>query len=773
MQYRFVRTPDPIYIETEKEALSWVKRYASKRTIGFDTETTGLDKTKARIKFFSMSDGETRICGPVRLLDLFAELVLENDKIAKHMTNAKFDMHMAANHGIYIAGKIYDSVVLDWLLDENRNFHGLKQTSADYLGLQMAPFKEVFGAVGSTDKEVEMLCRIHDILEAADANASAETLVKLGKASGHPEVIEAVKKLSKARDEGYSLTAKQLLTIARKLGIAPKSAGTFGPVADFGALIGLDFIESKADRLAWAHIMDDPALVAEATDYSLSEARKRVSEDVNPLEMLRLLVGDYASLDAWASYTLVNVLKEELSNIEWENTESLVDYYEQKSEPFLRTLWNLERRGIQIDLEEIEEIKGPMEKDIQRLEREIVRIAGYDINPNSPAQLRDIFYKKNAAGEWEDPFGNLPKSWSKGGASGIAQPSTDQKSISEWADKGHDLARALVDHRKLTKLFGTYITALPTYVDHRGRIHTDLKQAGTVTGRLSSADPNLQNIPARGQWGATLRKLFVAREGYTLIVADYDQLEMRIMAHMSGDPKMISTIQQGLDLHAMTAALAKGYDYKEIAAAKKADNPTVEQKALLDIRSKMKAVGFGLIYGIGPVKLGMQLGLPVTSTKARNGKTFEKCAEGEALISTYFGIYPDVKAFIDDSHDRCERDLYVRTIGGRYRRLPDIASLDKAISSQARRQSCNAQIQGSAADIAIEAMLRCEHDRRLADLGVTMLLQIHDELIFECPLEAVDKALPLVIENMENPFPMAVPITVSAHAAPTWGDAKG
>ena len=773
MQYRFVRTPDPIYVETEKDARAWAKRYQSKPSIGFDTETTGLDKTKARIKFFSFSDGESRICGPVRLLDIFAEGVLENPKIDKHMTNAKFDMHMAANHGITVQGMIYDSVVLDWLLDENRNFHGLKQTSADYLGLQMAPFKEVFGAVGSVDKEVEMLCRIHDILEAKDADASAEALVRLGKASGHPEVIEAVKKLSKARDEGYSLTAKQLLTIARKLGVAPKSTGALGPVADFGSLVGIDFLHTKAERQEWAHILEDANLVAEATDYALIEARKRVSEDVDPIDMLKLLVGDYASLDAWASYTLVGVLKEQLADIEWLNNESLLDYYEQKSEAFLRTLWNLERRGVQIDLEEIEEIKGPMEKDINRLERDIVRIAGFDINPNSPVQLRDMFYKKNAAGEWEDPFGNPPKSWSKGGNSGIAQPSTDQKSISEWADKGNALAGALVEHRKLTKLFGTYITALPTYVDHRERIHTDLKQAGTVTGRLSSADPNLQNIPARGQWGATLRKLFVAKEGYTLIVADYDQLEMRIMAHMSGDPKMISTIRQGLDLHAMTAALAKGYDYAEIAAAKKADTPTPQQKALLDVRSKMKAVGFGLIYGIGPVKLGMQLGLPVTSTKARNGKTFEKCVEGEQLISTYFGIYPDVKAFIDESHDKCERDLFVRTIGGRYRRLPDIASVDKAVSSQARRQSCNAQIQGSAADIAIEAMLRCEHDRRLEELGVKMLLQIHDELIFECPIDAVNQALPLVIENMENPFPMAVPITVSAHAAPTWGDAKG
>ena len=210
----------------------------------------------------------------------------------------------------------------------------------------------------------------------------------------------------------------------------------------------------------------------------------------------------------------------------------------------------------------------------------------------------------------------------------------------------------------------------PATTDKIGRIHTDLKIHGTVTGRLSSGNPNLQNIPSRGEWGTRLRELFVAgnygdcgdhtvrplrhislpdhayRQPMTLIVADYEQLEMRIMAHMSQDPTMIDTIREGKDLHSMTGALAVGADYDEIVAAKKADNPTDDQKALIELRAGMKAVGFGLLYGIGAGKLGAQLGLPLYTKTMKNGRTYDSCPKAQELIETYFEIYPNVRRFI-------------------------------------------------------------------------------------------------------------------------------
>jgi DNA polymerase-1 len=426
-------------------------------------------------------------------------------------------------------------------------------------------------------------------------------------------------------------------------------------------------------------------------------------------------------------------------------------------------------------------------------------MAGWDVNPNSPKQLRELFFTQDASGNWKGPFGEVPRIWSSGGSTGIKSPSTNKQVISNWAEKGNPLARCLMEHRTLKKLHGTYLTGLPTWTDRHSRIHTDLMLHGTVTGRISSRNPNLQNIPSRGEWGQRLRELFVAgyygdcadfqvealrgvllpdlpeRQEMVLIVADYEQLEMRIMAHMSQDPTMIDTIRAGRDLHSMTAALAGGHDYDEIVAAKKAKDPSDRQKELIEIRAGMKAVGFGLLYGIGAVKLGTQLGLPINKERSRkSGRSYERCPKANELIDTYFGIYPEVQKFIEDTHYNCEEDLLVRTVRGRYRRLPDILSDDKGLASQARRQSVNSIIQGSAADIAMQAMINCEFSAELRELGVRMLLQIHDELVFEVPKipGVVEAAKRLIRDLMENPIPMDVPILVSMDEASSWGEAK-
>lgn len=807
MAYKFVSTPEPIYVSTRREAREWADRYEACDAIGFDTETTGLNKTGARIKFFSFSDGDSRICAPVRLLDVFTG-VLENPHIAKRMTNAKFDMHMAKNHGIHVRGTIEDTVAMDWLYDENRKGrHGLKYCAGDYLGLRMAPFKEVFGSVGSVDKEVQMVVRMHDALEAQDAGYALELLAIVGKVYGDPVLIEHIKKVSKHlvayREDGKPsdlMTASSLLSIARKHGLCPRTRTKMGYVSDFFYLTDGEEIPPE-HRSKLKDMLQDPILLAEAHEVVVQGLGKMVKADEDPLDMLELLVGDYASLDAWASYTLVDTLTKELDDIvtDDEGTETLRDYYYEVTSPFIRTLWNMERRGFSLDLKAISKLEAPMVKDIANLERNLVRMAGWDVNPNSPKQLRELFFTQDSAGNWKDPFGERPRVWSKGGSTGIKNPSTNKEVISAWADKGNPLAKCLQEHRVLKKLHGTYLTGLPTWADKQGRIHTDLMLHGTVTGRLSSRDPNLQNIPSRGEWGQRIRELFIAgrygdcvdcpvevlrdvpipnlddRTKMTLIVADYEQLEMRIMAHMSQDPTMIDTIREGKDLHSMTAALAGGYDYDEIVAAKKAKDPTDLQKELIEVRAGMKAVGFGLLYGIGAAKLGTQLGLPLEKKKnRRTGRTYEVCPKAEELISTYFGIYPEVRRFIEDTHHQCEEDLYVQTVRGRYRRLPDILSEERGLASQARRQSVNSIIQGSAADIAVQAMLNCEFSEEMRELGVRMLLQIHDELVFEVPdnPKTVERAKELVKELMENPIPMSVPILISMDEAFSWGEAK-
>lgn len=801
MRYKFVDTPEPLYISDKKDAEATARVMMKLRRVGFDTETTGLSKTEARIKFFSFGFEGKRFCAPVRLLPVF-QPVLEDPRIDKCMTNAKFDMHMAANHGIEIRGHIFDTVAMDWLHDENRQGrHGLKQCAADYLGLKMAPFTQVFGSVGTTDKEVETLCRMHDALEDNDASHALEILALIGQVDMDPDALEDMqsvsKKLAAGRKDPLKLySAVQVLKIARKYGLCPTTRGKGGYISDFSELLGLGPVP-KEEREETAEILGDTDALLEAHEYILETLGKKSTSDLPPLEMIRLMVGDYASLDAWATFKLVEELEDRLSSEDLQPGITLLDYYNSTTAVLVRILWMMERRGFQLDVDEINKLSRPMQADISRLEREFVSMAGWEVNPNSPAQLVDLFFTKKG-NQWVDPFGMPPRKMSSGGSSGVKKPSISKEVIEDWAERGDPRAKILQEHRVLQKLHSTYIEALPRTVDARRRIHTDLKIAGTVTGRLSSGEPNLQNIPARGDWGRRIREFFVAGfwgscdpwclpevEGVPLpkfardqpmrlIVADYEQLEMRIMAHMSGDPVMIDTIKSGKDLHSMTGALAVGADYDEITKAKKADKPTPDQLKLLELRSQMKAVGFGLLYGIGAKKLGGQLGLKMVKKYGRNGQVYDTCPEAEALIEKYFSIYPKVAEFIENTHYECEENLYVCTILGRYRRLPDILSKDRGLAMQAQRQSVNSRIQGSAADIAVQAMINCEMSKTLRKLGVRMLMQIHDELVFEAPdiPEIIEEAKPEIRRCMENPFPMDVPILISMDDAHSWGEAK-
>jgi DNA polymerase I-like protein with 3'-5' exonuclease and polymerase domains len=801
MRYKFIDTPEPMYVSTREQAVSLVNIMSKLDRVGFDTETTGLSKTEARIKFFSFGFENTRFCAPVRLLPIF-QPILECPTVAKCMTNAKFDMHMVANHGIEIKGHIFDTVAMDWLHDENRQGrHGLKQCAADYLGLKMAPFTQVFGSVGTTDKEVETLCRMHDALETKDPSLALELLALVGQIEMDPGALEDMQLVSKRLAVGRSfplklLTASQVLKIGRKYGLCPTTRGKAGYVSDFSELMGLGPVD-KDDRDSVTKVLGDSDVLIEAHEILLHYLSSLSQNDRPPLDMIQLMVGDYASLDAWASFMLVAALEEKLSEEFIQPGVSILDYYNSTTATLVRILWMLERRGFQLDVDEIEKLATPMANDISRLEREFVSLAGWSVNPNSPTQLVDLFFEKRG-NQWVDPFGAPPWKMSSGGTTGQKKPSISKEVIDDWAEKGDPRAKCLQEHRVLQKLHSTYIDALPKTVDWRKRIHTDLKIAGTVTGRLSSGDPNLQNIPARGDWGRRIRKFFIAGkwgssddwclpevehvrppnlprdQQMVLVVADYEQLEMRIMAHMSGDPTMISTIKSGKDLHSMTGALAVGANYDDISAAKKAEHPTKDQLALLELRAQMKAVGFGLLYGIGAKKLGSQLGLKMVKKIARNGASYDTCPEAEELIQKYFSIYPKVFEFIEDTHYACQNDLFVQTILGRYRRLPDILSKDKGLAKQAERQSVNSRIQGSAADIAIQAMINCETSPILRSCGVRMLMQIHDELVFEVPdiPEVLDIAKKEIRAQMENPFVMDVPILISMDSAASWGDAK-
>jgi DNA polymerase I-like protein with 3'-5' exonuclease and polymerase domains len=885
--FTIVRTPFPVYVATKAEAEKWAKKIrktAQDVGFGYDTETTGLDIVRDRIKFFSVAQSDFRICGPVRLLPVFQDL-LEDENVPKRMSNAKYDMHLTHNHGILIRGRVTDTIDQDFLYDENRQGrHGLKATAADHLGLKMTPFKKLFGNVGSVDKEVETLCEVHDILELHDAEGlvdlaereAVKMLIRLNKVKADPDFLKQLQWLDKVIRAGMPSqpaklsspnypAARKLLKIARDYGLAETTAGRLGYVSDFSRLIGGPTLRDLEDRSKWVKLLSDEGTVVDAYHYVWEELVNRITLNETAVQQLRLMVTDYASLDAWASFSLTDELRELLSfedmpvedqddlagafeeclelleeaqdadedGVDPERIEKLLDdtearlksveaRAEAKEEPrtlldfsenertdFIRTLWNMERRGLRIRVDQCLDYADEMQEEIDRIEREIVKeTRDVEFNPNSPKQLQDRLFEQTPTGEWKDPFGDKPKKMTKGGQTGVKAPSTGKDVLEQFAGKGHALSKLILELRGFSKLKGTYMDGLPQWVDRNHRIHTTLKSTGARTWRLSSADPNLQNIPARDEiWGPRIRKLFVAGQWgdcdpewcmphlrnvpvprldrdhpMTLIVADYEQLEMRIMAHFSRDMGMIEAIYKNRDLHCQTVYLAseigaieRGITYDMAIAAKRAKEPTDEQKHLLHHRSNLKSTGFGIIYGIGALKLGMQLGLPLMKKAMRNGQMRDTCPAAQKLIDDYLGgIYPGVGDFIEYTHERCYEELLVRTLIGHPRRLPDIRSRDRGLAAQAERQSVNSIIQGTAVDITNLAMLRCEADEELRRLGVRLLLQIHDELVFEAPKDPkyIEPAKARIRELMEDPYDMLVPIEIGMDTADSWGDAK-
>jgi len=408
---------------------------------------------------------------------------------------------------------------------------------------------------------------------------------------------------------------------------------------------------------------------------------------------------------------------------------ALGDLYRDIEMPLLPVLAEMEWTGMRIDLPFFQNMRVRVERDLRLIEEEIYKEAGEQFNINSTPQLRTILFEKL----------ELPvKRKTKTGAS------TDATVLEELAATGHRLPQLILEFRQLDKLKGTYIDALPLQINpDTGRIHTSFDQAVAATGRLSSSNPNLQNIPIRTQTGAEIRKGFVPADGFLFLGADYSQIELRILAHMSGDPVMSEAFRAGVDVHRQTAALIFGTDIDSVSA---------------DMRAAAKTVNFATIYGIGPFALSSQLG---TST-----------AEAKAFIAQYFERLPGVRRYLDEQIEKAKSLGYVETLSGRRRYIPELRAQNWNIRQFGERAATNAPVQGTAADIIKIAMIRIHEAMRERNLRARMLLQVHDELLFEVPADAVDETRTLVVDIMEHAFPLDVPLEVATGVGPTWYDCK-
>jgi len=436
----------------------------------------------------------------------------------------------------------------------------------------------------------------------------------------------------------------------------------------------------------------------------------------------------YAAEDADLTLRLWHVLKPRLV------AENMTALYETEERALAPVLARMEGRGISVDRQILSRLSGDFAQRAAGLEAMAQELAGEKFNLGSPKQLGDILFGKMGL-----PGGTKTKT---------GQWSTTASALEDLAEKeGVPLAKVIVDWRQLTKLMGTYTDALPGYINARtGRVHTTYSQHSVLTGRLSSNDPNLQNIPVRTEDGRKIRTAFVATPGHQLISADYSQIELRVLAHIADIPALKDAFEEGLDIHAMTASEMFGVPVEGMPS---------------EVRRRAKAINFGIIYGISAFGLANQLGI-------------ERSEAGD-YIKTYFERFPGIQDYMAEQRRRVKADGFVSTIFGRKIAFPNALSSNPAERSFVERASINAPIQGSAADIIRRAMIRMEPALAKAKSPAKMLLQVHDELIFEVPDEAVAETIPVIVRTMEGAASpavnLSVPIKVDAHAAHNWDEA--
>ncbi|MEO0543070.1 MAG: DNA polymerase I [Pseudomonadota bacterium] len=435
----------------------------------------------------------------------------------------------------------------------------------------------------------------------------------------------------------------------------------------------------------------------------------------------------YAAEDADITLRLWRILKARVQ------AAGLVRVYERLERPLVPVIARMEERGVSVDRQILSRLSGEFAQKAGAFEDEIYELAGEKFNVGSPKQLGEILFDKMSL-----PGGKKTKT---------GQWATGAQQLEDLAAEGHELPRKIVDWRQLTKLKSTYTDALPGYINpETKRVHTSYSMAATSTGRLSSSEPNLQNIPIRTAEGRRIRTAFVAEKGNKLISADYSQIELRVLAHVADIPQLKQAFADGIDIHAMTASEMFNVPLDEMTP---------------EVRRNAKAINFGIIYGISAFGLANNLGI--------------ERSEASDYIKTYFERFPGIKGYMDDTKAFAREHGYVETIFGRRAHYPDIRSSNPSVRAFNERAAINAPIQGSAADIIRRAMVRMEQALCDASLSAKMLLQVHDELIFETPEDEVNKTIPVVKQIMENAampaVNMSVPLAVDAEAADDWDGA--
>jgi len=408
--------------------------------------------------------------------------------------------------------------------------------------------------------------------------------------------------------------------------------------------------------------------------------------------------------------------------------QGLTSVYEEIDVPLVPVLARMEDAGVKIDLAALEQMSGKLQREAAAKARDIYELCGVEFNINSPKQLGDVLFNKLVL--------PMPSKYGKGKKISTAVD------VLEGLAADHEVPRLVLEFRQLTKLKSTYVDALPVLIrSQSGRVHTTFGQTGTATGRLSSANPNLQNIPVRTELGREIRAAFIAEPGHVLLAADYSQIELRLLAHFSKDKLLVEAFRRGDDIHTLTASQVFGVPPLMVTP---------------EHRRQAKVVNFGIVYGLSAFGLSQQLGI--------------EPGEARRFIDAYFEKYAGVRAFIDATLEQTRGDGKVKTLFGRVRPIPDINSKNATQRGFAERTAVNTPLQGTAADLIKLAMIRTDEEIRKRGLTSRMTLQVHDELVFEVPESEVDAMKPLVREHMEEAHPLVVPLVADIGIGRNWRD---
>lgn len=430
---------------------------------------------------------------------------------------------------------------------------------------------------------------------------------------------------------------------------------------------------------------------------------------------------DYIGKESHFLFKLKSVLERSLKDKE------LLSLFDDVEMPLVDILFEMEACGVAIDLKALKGLAGDLDRKLEKLVASIYELSGATFNINSPKQLSDVLFNK------------LKLPVVKKTKTGV---STDEEVLTRLAQK-HELPKILLEYRQITKLKTTYVDALPALVEKKtGKIHSTFNQTGTETGRLSSSAPNLQNIPIKTELGRRIRQAFIPCEGYdALLSADYSQVELRILAHLSGDEALMKAFNEGLDIHRHTASLIFGIEEKDVTD---------------EMRENSKRVNFGIVYGMSSYGLAKDLGVD-----ARTAQDF---------IDAYFLRYPKVRSYLDHQIDFVKKNGYVVTMLGRRRYIPEIANANMAIRQFAERQAINAPIQGSAADLIKRAMVDIHSSLKKAHYASRLILQVHDELVFEVKKAETNELAGLVRDRMEKAIALRVPLKTTIAIGKNWLD---